>query len=122
LEQLQVRLLKDDRLTPPPPGASAEENALYQSTLEAIRRGQDPLRSAAPSPPHSSQQIQARLDERRKAAEDRRKLGEQERQKKEEERKKRLEARLKTYDPSKPPPPPLFPPPDLGPPVVETPK
>lgn len=117
VDQLNRRLIQDDRLTPPGPGATPEELAAYQNALDAVARGQDPLKPAAGSPP--SAVLEKRLVDRKRVAEERRKKAEEQHKLFLEKQKKVLAEAEKYQKPGEPLPPPLFEPPKLGPTVIE---
>jgi hypothetical protein len=120
VRDMQKRLLADDALRPPPPDAHPDVKSAYQQVIDAIARGNDPLRQST-TPETRRAQTQKRLEERRKTAEKRREEKRAERLAEQEEHdKKRRELRERSGDRNRPPASvgPLFPKPDLGPAVI----
>jgi hypothetical protein len=119
-KQLQSRLLRDDSLAPPSKDAGPDTQKAYEEALQAISRGEDPLKKEV-----DPAKAQARLEARKAASEQHRREGkeraEKARAKAQEHREQMLRAR-EARDRERalkgiPPPTPLVPPLQLPPPV-----
>jgi hypothetical protein len=111
----------EDRLPPPSEKAPAAEWAAYGQTLNDIRAGKDPILQSPEAKRVPRAELDARLAERRQAAEEAHRAHDERlkarmAQSKEETRRRLLESGI---NPDAPPPPPLVRPPQLGEPVVE---
>jgi len=111
----------EDRLPPPSEQAPAAEWEAYGRTLNEIRAGKDPILQSPETKRVTRAELDARLAERRQAAEEAvrahsERLKARSAQTKEETRRRRLESGV---NPDAPPPPRLVDPPVLGESAVE---